>query len=155
MIQFASLEKNVMFPPIPAELGRHGNTAALSLWTFFFFFFVGFLSVSLHICSSSGTRRLYWYSTPWGYDSCALSFFFLQSGTKRVVKKNTMHTHTLTRVACIFKSTGLLAYKGFALMPLFITWQMCTTPCNPHFWLVIFVSVRPCDLGCFPSLYIR
>lgn len=53
-------------------------------------------------------------------------------------------------VACIFKSTGLLAQAGCALMPLFITWQMCATACNPHFWLVIFVSVCPCDLGCFP-----
>ena len=31
MIQFASLEQNVMFPATLAELGCHGNQAAVSL----------------------------------------------------------------------------------------------------------------------------
>lgn len=80
--------------------------------------------------------------------------------------RDILHHEAVTHVRCHFffsleqkvlwkKLKGLLAYKGFALMPLFITWQMCTTPCNPHFWLVIFVSVHPCDLGCFLSLHIR
>lgn len=85
MIQFASLEKNIMFPLILAELSRHGNTAALSLWQFFprgSRLSVCLTTFALHQGHSDDTDMLHREAVT------QLHCHFMQTGPNRVVIKS-------------------------------------------------------------------
>lgn len=115
----------------------------------------GFLSVSLSVfvCSSSGTLRSLIFYTTRLWLMCIL--FLFHSG-----KKKKAHAHTCTcrtRHPCRSNSSVpvFLNQRDFECtraVDSAMTWQMCSTLCSPRFCMVIFCAGLPFWSGPFPLM---